>query len=63
VLRLHDLRYTHAASLLLAGVPVHVVSHRLDHAPPVVTMTVYVHVLPGSQLDAANLFAQQVRAA
>lgn len=38
----------------------HVVSQRLGHASAVVTMTVYAHVLPGSQRDAANLFARLV---
>jgi integrase len=63
VIRLHDLRHTHATILLLAGVPVHVVSQRLGHASPVVTMTVYAHVLPGNQREAANLFAQLIREA
>jgi len=49
IIRLHDLRHTHATLRLLAGVPVHVVSERLGHASPVVTMTVYAHVLPGGQ--------------
>jgi integrase len=49
--------------LLLAGVPVHVVSQRLGHASPVVTMSVYAHVLPGSQREAANLFARLIREA
>jgi integrase len=62
-IRLHDLRHTHATILLLAGVPPHVVSQRLGHASPVVTMTVYAHVLPGSQREAANLFAQLIEAA
>jgi integrase len=39
---------THATLLLLARVPVHVVSQRFGHASPVVTMTVYAHVLPGN---------------
>lgn len=60
VIRLHDLRHTHATILLLAGVPVHVVSQRLGHASPVVTMTVYAHVLPGNQHEAATLFARLV---
>ncbi|KWX03182.1 phage integrase family protein [Carbonactinospora thermoautotrophica] len=30
--RLHDPRYIHATTLLLAGVPVHVVAGRLGHA-------------------------------
>jgi integrase len=46
--------------LLLAGVPVHVVSERLGHASPIVTMTVYAHVLPGSQRKAADLFARLI---
>jgi integrase len=59
-IRLHDLRHTHATILLTAGVPVHVVSQRLGHASAVVTMTVYAHVLPGSQRDAADRFAALV---
>jgi hypothetical protein len=59
-IRLHDLRHSHATILLLFGVPVHVVSQRLGHASPVVTMTVYAHVLPGSQREAANLFARKI---
>jgi integrase len=59
----HDLRHTHATLLPLAGVPVHVVSERLGHASPVVTMTVYARVLPGSQREAADLFARLVREA
>jgi integrase len=59
-IRLHDLRHTHATILLTAREPVHVVSARLGHASPVVTMTVYAHVLPGSQRDAANLFARLI---
>jgi integrase len=63
VIRVHDLRHTHATLLLLAGVPVHVVSQRLGHASPVVTMTVYAHVLPGNQRDAADTFARLIREA
>jgi integrase len=63
VIRLHDLRHTHATLLLLAGVPVHVVSERLGHASAVVTMTVYAHVLPGSQREAASLFARLIEEA
>ena len=62
-IRLHDLRHTHATLLLLAREPVHVVSQRLGHASPMVTMTIYAHVLPGNQRDAANKFARLVREA
>ncbi len=63
MIRLHDLRHTHATILLLAREPVHVVSQRLGHASAVVTMTVYAHVLPGSQREAADLFARLVKEA
>lgn len=59
-IRLHDLRHTHATVLLTAREPVHVVSERLGHASPVVTMTVYAHVLPGSQREAAGTFARLI---
>jgi integrase len=56
VIRLHDLRHTHATLLLSAGKPVKVVSERLGHSSAVVTMTVYAHVLPGGQREAADSF-------
>jgi integrase len=62
-IRTHDLRHTHATVLLLAGVPVHVVSQRLGHASPVITLSVYAHVMPGNQREAADLFARLVREA
>jgi integrase len=43
--------------------PVHVVSQRLGHASPVITMTVHAHVLPGSQREAADSFATLVEEA
>ena len=55
---LHDLRHTHATLLLKAGVPVKVVSERLGHANVAFTMSVYQHVLPGMQAEAALTFAQ-----
>jgi len=62
-IRLHDLRHTHATLLLGSGVPVKVVSERLGHASPMVTLTVYAHVMPGNQRDAADLFAGLIKAA
>jgi integrase len=53
----HDLRHTHATLLLKAGVPVKVVSERLGHSNPAFTMSVYQHVIPGMQADAAALFS------
>jgi integrase len=59
-IRLHDLRHTHASILLKAGVPVKVVSERLGHSSPAFTMTVYQHVLPGMQADAARMFSDAI---
>jgi integrase len=42
---------------------VYVVAQRLGHASPVVTMTVYAHVLPGNQRDAASTFARLIQEA
>lgn len=50
----HGLRHTSASLLLGDGVPVHVVSRRLGHGNPSVTMSVYAHVLPGQQKGAAQ---------
>jgi integrase len=41
VIRLHELRHSHATLLLAAGVPVKVVSERLGHVTPMITLTVY----------------------
>ncbi|MEW6152742.1 MAG: site-specific integrase [Actinomycetota bacterium] len=59
-IRPHDLRHTHATILLNAGVPAKVVSERLGHANVAFTMSVYQHVLPGMQADAAHIFAKVV---
>jgi integrase len=60
VIRLHDLRHTHATLLLAKSIPVKVVSERLGHASPTVTLQVYAHVVPGNQRDAAELFASLI---
>jgi integrase len=54
--RLHDLRHLHATTLLLAGVPVHVVAARLSHADPSVTLRVYAHVIRDQVAEAADIF-------
>lgn len=60
LIRLHDLRHTHATLLIKAGVPVKVVSERLGHAKAAFTIETYQHVLPGMQADAARTFEQLV---
>ncbi|MGY1728348.1 tyrosine-type recombinase/integrase [Geodermatophilus sp. SYSU D01062] len=57
IIRLHDLRHTHATLLLTHGVPVEVVSERLGHAGITITLTVDQHVHPGAGREAADRFA------
>jgi integrase len=59
--RLHDLRHLHATTLLLAGVPVHVVAARLGHADPAVTLRVYSHVLREHAAGVGDIFARAVQ--
>ena len=56
--RLHDVRHSHATHLLTRGVPVHVVSARLGHSSPVVTLSTYAHVLPTSDERAASVIGE-----
>jgi len=58
--RLHDLRHLHATTLLLAGVPDHVVAARLCHADPAVTLRVYAHVIREAATTVAERFAKPV---
>lgn len=44
-LAVHDLRHTSASLLLSQGLPVPLVSQRLGHANPSITMSVYAHVI------------------
>ncbi|PZG18785.1 hypothetical protein C1J01_13865 [Nonomuraea aridisoli] len=58
--RLHDLRHIHATTLLLAGVPVHVVAAHLGHADPSIALRVYAHVIRAAEASAADVFAQAI---
>ena len=57
MIRLHDLRHTHATLLLADGVPVKVISEHLGHASATITLTVYQHVHPGMGREVADRFA------
>jgi integrase len=57
LIRLHDLRHTHASHLLLAGINIKVVSDRLGHASVGFTLDTYAHVMPGQQAEAASAAA------
>jgi integrase len=60
---LHGLRHTHATQLLIDGVPVHVVSKRLGHSTPVITMTTYAHVIKNGEDQAVLAAGNMLRAA
>ncbi len=59
-IRLHDVRHSYASALLRSGQPVKVVSQRIGHASPTITMTIYQHVLPSDDADAARLGARLI---
>jgi integrase len=50
----------HATTLLLAGVPVHVVAARLGHTDPAVTLRVYAQVIREASTAVADVFAKAV---
>lgn len=51
--RFHDTRHTHASNLIAAGVNVKVVQERMGHANIGTTLTIYAHLLPEADIDAA----------
>lgn len=53
-IRFHDLRHTAATLLLLKGVHPKKVSEMLGHASVAITLTIYSHVLPSLDRDAAS---------
>jgi integrase len=53
VIRLHDLRHTHATLALSAGVQPKIVSERLGHANIGITLDTYSHCLPLLSEEAA----------
>jgi integrase len=60
IIRLHDVRHTHATLLLKEHVTPKVVTERLGHARVAFTLETYQHVLPGMQADAARTFEQLI---
>lgn len=53
--RLHDLRHSAAVLMLTQGVPIHIVSGRLGHANPSITLAIYAHFLPSADRLAADV--------
>ncbi len=54
-IRFHDLRHTAATLMLNNGIPVLIVSRRLGHAKPSITLDIYGHLIPGQQKVVASL--------
>jgi integrase len=52
---LHALRHTHASELLSKGTPIPVVSKRLGHANPNITLSIYAHALEAYKLASARV--------
>jgi transcriptional regulator with XRE-family HTH domain len=60
LIRLHDLRHTHATMALRAGVHPKVVSERLGHATVTITLDLYSHASETLQSEAAGRVADLV---
>lgn len=54
IIRVHDMRHTHATLLLQSGENVKVVSERLGHATVTTTLNTYAHVMPNMQKTLAD---------
>lgn len=48
-IRLHDFRHSHASFLINSGCSIRLVSERLGHSSPSITMDYYWHLLPNEQ--------------
>ena len=60
--RFHDCRHTHITHLLQTQ-PVHIVSERAGHKNPIVTLTIYAHVMPTNKRNASKAFEEMLDAA
>lgn len=54
--RLHDLRHFHATALIESGVHIKAIQGRLGHSSPSLTMSIYAHLTPQMDADAAEVF-------
>jgi integrase len=59
-IRFHDLRHTAISLMLNHNVPLIVVSRRVGHANPSITLNKYGHLIPHMQEDAAQLMDELV---
>lgn len=61
--RIHDLRHTHVAWLIAAGIPLPVIQARLGHESIQTTVDRYGHLMPDLQIAAANAAALAMQGA
>ncbi|HEY5092742.1 MAG TPA: site-specific integrase [Acidimicrobiales bacterium] len=61
-IRFHDTRHTAASIMLASGAPVKVVSEMLGHASPIITLSIYAHVLPGMAEEAGAALSKSLLA-
>ena len=52
---LHSLRHTHASVLIASGVDILTISRRLGHSSPTITLSVYGHLIHGTDDRAAQV--------
>jgi integrase len=59
VIRFHDIRHSYATASLESGMPVMILSARLGHSTPALTLNVYSHALPATdRAEAARVAAE-----
>lgn len=59
-IRLHDFRHSHASFLINSGCSIRLVSERLGHSSPSITMDYYWHLLPNEQEKVVNLIEKTI---
>jgi len=62
-IRLHSLRHSHGSELLLAGVPITVVSRRLGHSSVAITAAIYSHSFTRNEIATAEVWKMTMRTA
>jgi integrase len=59
-IRFHDLRHTAASIMLNHNIPVIVVSRRLGHSKPSITLDIYGHLMANAQDEVAELLDEMI---
>ena len=61
IIRLHDLRHSHASLLVKMGVQPKEISHRLGHSNIGITMDLYSHLYEETDREVANMFDKLIK--